>query len=178
MYNLERLTRRQQCFDNNNRKEHVKAIELEKKRNQDNLDLVNYHRISLRHYAHRMRQIYYFTDIQDSYDNYIRHHIEQKNHPDYINIEKKQRDLNKNLTKFLKKLRNSTIGDYYDVSDDTKAIEYRPNKRDSARLDYTSNSANRLQRPKRSRSHPSTDSIDDFTVAGPSTNPEKFFIHM
>ncbi|GBC35467.2 hypothetical protein GLOIN_2v1829023 [Rhizophagus irregularis DAOM 181602=DAOM 197198] len=77
--------------------------------------------------------------IMNCYDEYIRRHIEDKNHPDHINNERKQ--------------------------------QHRPNKHDSTR--FTNTISNNLSHPNK-RPRPSTDTLDNSTVAGPSTNSEKF----
>ncbi|PKB99115.1 hypothetical protein RhiirA5_423974 [Rhizophagus irregularis] len=98
-----------------------------------------------------------------------------KNYPDHINNERKQRNLNRNLSKFLKKLKSETPNTLHEISDDTKSLEHQPNKHDSTC--FTNTSTNNSLHPHK-RPHPSTENADDSPVAEPSTNTEKFFIHM
>ncbi|CAB5216330.1 unnamed protein product [Rhizophagus irregularis] len=134
-----------------------------------------YYGTSRKHLGSHLRDPIILTTVQNCYDEYIRHHIEDKNHPDHINNERKQRNLNKNLSKFLKQFTFNCLTRQDDLSDDTKILEHRPNKHDSTR--FTNTISNNLSHPNK-RPRPSTDTLDNSTVAGPSTNSEKFFIHM
>ncbi|CAG8630293.1 hypothetical protein GLOIN_2v1772862 [Rhizophagus irregularis DAOM 181602=DAOM 197198] len=104
MYNLERRIRRQQRFD---------EIAPE----------ATYHGTTFKHLCSRLHHQECLTHIQNTYDEYIRHHIANKNHPDHINNDRKQKNLNRNLNKILSNLKKVAPDTHYGISDDTKAIE-------------------------------------------------------
>ncbi|EXX72104.1 hypothetical protein RirG_072430 [Rhizophagus irregularis DAOM 197198w] len=72
-------------------------------------------------------------------------------------------------------LKSETPNTLHEISDDTKSLEHQPNKHDSTC--FTNTSTNNSLHPHK-RPHPSTENADDSPVAEPSTNTEKFFIHM
>ncbi|GBC35451.2 hypothetical protein GLOIN_2v1704566 [Rhizophagus irregularis DAOM 181602=DAOM 197198] len=143
MYNLEKRIRRQQRFDEQDRQLQAEALAEWNLREQNNNARAAYYGTSRKHLGSRLRDPVILTTVQNCYDEYIRRHIEDKNHPDHINNERKQ--------------------------------QHRPNKHDSTR--FTNTISNNLSHPNK-RPRPSTDTLDNSTVAGPSTNSEKFFIYM
>ncbi|CAB5384316.1 unnamed protein product [Rhizophagus irregularis] len=175
MHNLEKRIRRQQRFDEQDRQLQAEGLAEWNLREQNNNATATYYGTSRKHLGSRLRDPLTLTTVQNCYDEYIRHHIKDKNHPDHINNERKQRNLNKNLSKFLKQFTFNSLTRQDDLSDDTKILEHRPNKHDSTR--FTNTISNNLSHPNK-RLRPSTDTLDNSTVAGPSTNSEKFFIHM
>ncbi|UZO05800.1 uncharacterized protein OCT59_026139 [Rhizophagus irregularis] len=175
MYNLEKRIRRQQRFDEQDRQLQAEALAEWNLREQNNNARAAYYGTSRKHLGSRLRGPMILTTVTNCYDEYIRRHIKDKNHPDHINNERKQRNLNKNLSKFLKQFTFNSLTRQDDLSDDTKILEHRPNKHDSTR--FTNTISNNLSHPNK-RPRPSTDTLDNSTVAGPSTNSEKFFIHM